>query len=536
MVSLPGHHLNNNGSNAPQIMENIEGTAHYGVMIRTTDGGVTAFKALRPPLAGASAPTIAAFHAARDIGADIEVTMDLSLLPGNPLWLPICTWNYPITPGGPGMDDHFSVAIGVDYLNRVWVSGNARENYVDEAHSGSLHWTRYDPGLNTGNFDDPTSWTTPAYPDVFLNCGQNKGHTYHQYVRLSNGTLILFISQMDEGGLSRGRDFLAFYLNSTTSGTWQPLIDHPLASGVDMRSDGLTSAKTPAAGGHFAQVSGGPSRAVVDTPTFWAGPPNRVYISNVFVQKISPTVDRLHVAGVWRVSDADSSSSMQPWYVYCDNPVGNANGWKTVTGASQPMPIAWTEALDNRHSTVTIIGPGTIIPNFGKSLTIDEYGHPHFIMQNGTYGNPPWKADTTIPLYAESVYINSLGNSGSVMHVWWDGTLWQKRGVPVYARGFSSTPNIIYAGGQGLMVAPADQINPTKLYILTNWGEDGFGPLSLQRGRIVSGGEINFDPVSATKGELAIMVPDVNIPRVYWFGLADNAIARPEFHNTDPGP
>lgn len=185
-----GNRLNHTNSNTPQLMEDIAGDFHYGALVRNADGGVTAFKIMRPPGPGASGGEVSAYLDARTNGTDVVSSIDLAALGwGNPLFLPVSTWD--ALPNG--YDDHFSIAVGVDYLDRVWVSGNSRANMVDPLnHSGGLHWVRYDPAL--GDFDDPASWTSPAVPAVYTDCGFNAGATYHHYCRLTNGTLILFNS------------------------------------------------------------------------------------------------------------------------------------------------------------------------------------------------------------------------------------------------------------------------------------------------------------------------------------------------------
>ena len=531
----PGHRLNHQSSCTPQLMEDIAGDNHYGVIIRTSDGGATAFKQLRPPPVGATGLEVINFITRRTAGLDVLETFDLFSLPGNPLQLPVNTWD-----GLPsGIDDHFGLAVGVDYLDRVWISGNARENFIDDKHSGPLHWTRYDPAL--GDFDDPASWTSPAYPAVFLACGPNFGHTYHRYARLSDGTLIFFLSQSEAGAAARGRDFLAFYLNATTAGTWQPLITTRLAPGLDKTAVAYPAndAPSPVGGGHFSQSTSAPSANVNNDAALWAGPANRVYVSAIHVEVRSPTVDRLHVLGAWRTADADGRSQQQPYYLYCDNPVGNSGGWKTITGAAQVMPFAWVTGFDNRVPSATIIPIGTIQQAVGTGIAIDDQGFPHFVLKNGAAPQDSpltiWKPDATIPLYAESLYTHPVsGDQTSVMRVWWNGTAWQKRGIPVSSRRDTGCPVIAFVNGDGMMLAAHGSFESR---VMSNWGETG-ATTYMVLGYCPWASEVNIDPVSISqRGEIAVVMPLADdVPKVFWWGGNAHAIANIEANNTNPGP
>lgn len=560
----PGHRLNHQGSITPQLMEDINGEFHYAVMIHTTGGGVTALKIMRPPTVNATPEKIQEYIDAKANGTEVVKSMNLfgnSIIalrtPGGPLRLPI------VSHEGPH-DDHFGIAVGVDYLNRVWISGNPRQSWTtgNISHSGGLHWICYDPV--DGEFDDPAAWSEPAYPQAFTACGPNYGHTYHHYCRLTDGTLILFLSQSDDVGSSKGRDFLAMYINSSTNNSWQPLITTALPPGGDPGHS--------VTGGHFIQSGPGASANVshnnIITNMFDSDHgANRSYVNAVMVEQKSPTIDRLHVLFSWRTADSDGRSNINPGYVYCDNPVGNSNGWKTVSGHSQPMPLGWTETIDNRTGQNLSITQGnlntpgnlTVSRSIGAGIAIDEDGYPHFNMENGSRYNSAepadgfdganiFRADTTIPNYTASVYESTLSTNNAtvkraVMNVWWDGTSWKKRGITYSDRGFSSNPVVAFVDGKGMMLSSRGS---HVLGLAANYGEDysspagGTGEIGFKFGKCVTGSEVNIDPVSMLKrGEIAVLLPyvlnNVDYAEVFYFGNNNHAVTNTEANNTNPG-
>ena len=254
MTTIKGHKLNNTGSLTPQIMENTVASHRHGVSINVSDGMAKYFRQNMHP-------TIAE----RVAGTDIDQVFDLQTIAGNPLVLPIQTWE-DATP-----DDHFGLAIGLDHQTKIWIVGNAHNNNGTDNHDSQLRMVKCNVA---GGSVNPADWVAIPHGHASMvkvaACGVNAGYTYHHFRRLSDGHLLWFLSQRDEVGFSRGRDFLAFYLHKGTL-TWEPLIDN--VSAGDQLSTGANAPATP---GHIAFVKGGVSAIPA---TKFTNPANRVYVN-----------------------------------------------------------------------------------------------------------------------------------------------------------------------------------------------------------------------------------------------------------------
>jgi Right handed beta helix region len=182
-----------NGSNnaGPQIMSGFLNKDYmYGIHI-TLDSNAVAFRWHEP--------------------TNTYQTFDLTLISSNELELPL------VVPS----DDHYTLNVGVDNLDRMYIIGNHHDS-SDTPIPTTPHFVRC---TNTSDFTNVASWSVqPA--THFQNLDNDASpitYCYHLFERLTDGTLLHFLSQSEGGGAgSNGRDWLAF---KCISGVWTPLIE-----------------------------------------------------------------------------------------------------------------------------------------------------------------------------------------------------------------------------------------------------------------------------------------------------------------------
>jgi hypothetical protein len=252
-----------NGSNSmgPQVMSGfLDADYLYGVNVLVS-GGAQAFRWHEP--------------------TDRYETIDLSTVAGNHLDLPLFDRD----------DDHYGLAIGVDDQDTVVVAGNHHEN-LSGPGGGPPRTTHLLACHDVTAFTNPASWaaaSTSHLAALSEQAGAGPGvYTSHLFERLTDGTLLHFLSQSETPADTQGRDHLAF---KRRAGAWSSVLP---------------------SGGHFATT-------VTTTTT----PPeaDRVYVCGLHVEPGGggPDVDRVHVYGIWRTNDEAGTSQQAPWYLYSDD-------------------------------------------------------------------------------------------------------------------------------------------------------------------------------------------------------------------------
>lgn len=320
---MPGSYPHiQNGSNSivPQVMSGFLNKDYlYGVHIITSSDAV-AFRWHEP--------------------TDTYQTILLSSVASNHLELPLFD----------PTDDHFCLAVGVDDQDNMFVAGNHHDHLGGPLGGPptTTHVIRYNPA--SGSFTNSAAWSaasTAHYDGLDSEPGANPGtYTYHLFERLTNGTLLHFLSQSEIAGDARGRDWLGF---KRINGAWSAIV-----------SDG-----------HFATTVNGP-----------VGEANRVYLGGVTVQPNGggAGVDRTHVVGVWRIDNVFAESSRDPFYIYSDD----LTTWRFrahPTNGTQTMPITWF----NRAGATISSAP--TIPYMGHGVYVDpDTGFPAVICTDGDTG------------------------------------------------------------------------------------------------------------------------------------------------------
>lgn len=306
-----------NGSNSmgPQVMSGFLNKDYlYGVNILVS-GGAQAFRWHEP--------------------TNSYETIDLSAVAGNHLDLPLFD----------SMDDHYGLALGVDDQDRLFVAGNNHEN-LSGRDGGPPTTTHILVCNNVNAFANPASWaaalTTHLSPLSEVAGALPGVYTYHLFERMTDGTLLHFLSQSEKRTDTQGRDYLAF---KRRAGAWSSVLS---------------------SGGHFATTIDGPSTEA-----------DRVYVCGLYVQPngAGVGVDRVHVYGIWRTNDDDGESQQAPWYIYSDD----LTTWKykadPVDGV-QSMPITWS----NRSSAEIT---ADFSRSFRQGVFVDpSTGRPSVIVRN----------------------------------------------------------------------------------------------------------------------------------------------------------
>jgi|GEM_PF-3627816 len=241
-------------------------------------------------------------------------TILLSTVASNELELPI----YDLT------DDHYALPCGVDDLDNMFIIGNHHDN---NSSPTKRHFLRHNPA--NGAFTNAASWSVQSsshYDGLDDVSGAGSGqYTYHLFERLTNGTLLHFLSQSDTLGDARGRDWLAF---KRVAGTWSTLVGD----------------------GHFATT-------INDGVAGFAGAADRVYITGLYVEPNGggAGVDRIHTYGIWRTDNVEASSQQLPFYLYADSNALTVWKYKANGGdGTQTMPITWTDKANAQISSCPV--------------------------------------------------------------------------------------------------------------------------------------------------------------------------------------
>jgi hypothetical protein len=387
---ITGNERTSAASSQPPLMRSFDGTFDAGFVIRN-DWNLILWK--------------------RPVGGDYLSLFDCGTIIGNPL-------NLPIKSDALGGDDHWCMAFGLDSRNVCHMMGNS--------HADAWYYTTKD--LST--WPPSTTWTTPSFASLPWNNTGIQMHTYANFVRTSDGTLILFADQETSAvPTTAGRNVTAWYLPPGTS-TWLPMLND----------------------GRFAN-------SAQNAP---AGEPDRAYICGVTLEARANNTERLHACCMWARRDTASGpfSKWNPFYCYSDGPFGSNTAWKTITGATVTFPITF-----QNYTPLLITSAPQFDATGGPSLMIDTLGYPHIIVANG-----------------------SVTTSGqSFLELYWDGSAWQSSFVPGQGTG-ASTPGIyrlkndIYyvttAFGRLRVVAKANN----KAFVLGGMVENGIRPVPEPQG------------------------------------------------------
>jgi hypothetical protein len=306
-----------------------------------------------------------------------------------------------------------------------------------------------------------SSWTKITYPyPGFPQSGGNSltgsnTTTYNFFHQMMDGRMLYFLDQRDVESHPYHKDQLGFVLPLGAT-NFQPLVDNGEIGTAD-------------------DVS-----------------PQRYYLQGVAVER-SPHRDRVWLVGAWRLTWDDVTTQTLPHVIYNDN-VTDKTSWKDVTGGSVTMPLTWvtSKASVSDPTGATAVHPTVPIGNgtsyaFGSSqFRVDLLGRPHFC-------------------YKESPSVSTI------WHYWWDGSAWQKE----------------LAGSTVATAAP---------FILQNQAAVGiFRPLSgrMQVNSVPSGGAFSTlmggsipsqfvnpmpDPVQITNGNVHLVIPDGDTPKVWTLG------------------
>lgn len=314
--------INGSGSHGPQCMSGfVDKNYLYGVWVKL-NGYPIAYRWHRP--------------------TDTMETFEISTIDSDPYDTPI----YDVT------DSHYATAVGVSpnvdaTADEMWFAGNHHDgNDIPAVTSGHLIKCS-----DVENFTDPDSWSAAsiAHYSGLDNTAPDNTYTYHHFARLSDGTLLHFLTQSEQGTDSRGRDLLGF---KYVTGVWSPLVSN----------------------GHFATCNS------VASGTEPGDEANRVYITEVYVDHN----DRVHVTGIWRYADEDATSGNKPWYIYADAPFLNTWYNKAVGGdVVHAMPLTWAN-----RAGAEITGTPLTSHRSGKSLYVDpDTGYPRVIYSDQGTGN-----------------------------------------------------------------------------------------------------------------------------------------------------
>lgn len=488
-----------NGSHAgwPHFGEILAGTHSAGIVVRVSDGGLTAFvyDHSLDPLDPASYTTA-------DLSAIPAVVAALGLTdPGNGV------------SGVTVEDDHFMLGSLPDDQGRLWIMGNGHADPLHVVFSGQV-----------GGVPDLTTWNTVSAAAMPWAASGSNTHTYNKLDRLPTGELIWFMDQQESASVSRGRDIIAYYLplgrsvaNIQAGGTagWRPVANDT--------GSGTWTGEAGTARGEFAS-----SENVGDSPAGTSGgpdpgPANRVYINAIAVEHRPdlPNGFRLHAVIVWRTTDGDPRGSQQLGYVYADEVgVGSLDAWRNIDGDPVPMPLTWA---NRALFTITEAPQRTTGTN---CLAIKEDGRPAFVIDNG-YGGVGELAG-----YGEWIRVERIADS------------WVLTNLGETSQGHPSLPDMVAAGPSRETYTVTTFA--TTVQMRTDGGNVG-GPSGTipngaspagdrweKGGPIDSSGTVAFgtqvasyaevfyagiDPVRlARTGLVDLLIPDGDSPRVYTFG------------------
>lgn len=494
----PGSRHNHTGSASPQMMTNTAGTYRYGVLIKQLDGSVRVWRQdLSKPCNGTAA-------AAPGTGSESYVYFDITngSAMGIALGLPIKGGGYDQGAGGSDpFDDHYAFCIGVDSQDRLWIAGN------HHAETNSWHCIRSTAANGTWDTTWQNAWVSVT---DFTTASGNPRFTYNHMERTSNGTLVWFMSQEEDATATRGRDQLAFYLPPGTGTTWSKM----LGTGTLSAEFATTVAVGP-------QIS--PGGTEITDPPDPTRSADRVYIAGLNVSTDSSGVEWLHVFGIWRTTDKWGNGQQQPFYVKGQvSGFGTATNWRNVHGQQVTMPLTW----GNRNAsgaTITIDSAPPVCRTYGLGLAIDPSGYPHVIVENGGrwFGpSDPNTPDQGSPVGGQMGVHPSFTNQATnpFLRLWFNGTSWQASAITTGSLGQARGAVPVCIGRHTLPFVICTLTDST-VRISSHAGMNVAGMTRFATpGSISSGSEPNFDPVAARSGELALMIPDYDTPRVYSFG------------------
>lgn len=216
-------------------------------------------------------------------------------------------------------DSHYAVAIGVDHLERVWISGNS--------HADTHLVIVSDPY-------SITSWNTATMP-AFLS-PHSMQSTYHKYDCFPDGQLLWTWDSIPAGpATGMGRDWIMLRMNMLTN-EWEPC----LGDGRIMMVD--------------------------DPGTSDDELPNRSYLMGHHVD----TSGRLHITFVWRETSGGFSMD-RLCYAYSDD---RGATWQNIEGYPVTTPFYFDVATV--EAGIKTAGDQWLGCTTGGDVCIDNNGFP----------------------------------------------------------------------------------------------------------------------------------------------------------------
>ncbi len=429
-MAVAGHWRNGAGNHSPQMMTDVTGTWQYGILIKL-DGSAWCWK--------------------RVLATNVITTYDLSGAASNALGLPFLETD----------DDHHALALGVDENGRVHIAGNS--------FATSLRYIR---STASGGQADITAWSS-AVGSVAHSSGGVNAHTYHDFVRTANGTLIWSMDQRAVLTDGLGIDRLLFKLIPGASATWQTV----LSTNKFATSERVTN-----------------------------GDANRAFLIG-----LTATADGwLHAAGIWRTGDDDGDTQQQPWYLKAHE--DELDVWYNVEDVVHSMPITWA----NRAAAQIDSAPG-FSPTNGKGIAIDGDGYPHVVLRNGTSSGAGALTDP-----------ETLQQRTTWVRCFWNGTTAAWEVADISGAGSTNGPCLHGVRDELLLIGSISG----RCFIRTN-GARGTtisggslrfwmgGPVDTTYDPLLTFSAIfepNPDPVRLQSGWIDLMIPDGDTVKVFSFG------------------
>jgi len=303
---------------------------------------------------------------------------------------------------------------------------------------------------NVTNWPPSTTWTVPAFNTLPWNNTGLKLHTYTYFTRMLDGTVIQFSDQEDSAvDTTAGRDFTAWKL-PPGSLTWQPL----------------------ASNGEFMITAG--------NQTLNNGIPDRAYLYGIATFILPNGTERLGVVAIWAKRDpADTFLKRNLLYAYTDD-LGIT--WKAVDGTVLTMPLDW-----NNYGPAAITSSPTWSENGSAGFCYDSSGFPHCIAQNRDISSPMW------------------------LELYWNGTAWTSRNVPIQGAGASIGPGIFSLKNELFYVTTA--FNAMRIRNVVTGNQFGIG------GPAWNGCKPVPEPVGMRdRSRLSFLIPNGDSPLVYDVG------------------
>ena len=336
------------------------------------------------------------------------------------------------------------------------VDSQGRVHIMGNSFATALRYVR---SAATSGIADITSWSN-ATSSITKTATGADAHTYHTITRRSDGKLLWSLDQRERLTDGLGMDRLLFSLAAGAGTTWAAVVD----DGEFMVSARVTT-----------------------------GEANRVYL----IGMTCTADDRVHFCGIWRTGDDDADTQQQPFYFYTDD----LTTFYNVSGTAIAMPVRWAN-----RSTVAISSAPGFSPGFGQGVAVDSSGYPHVILRNGlTDGSGVLTNPATGLSY------------GPWVRCYWDGTAWQVASIP--GAGSAYGPSLHRVRGDLYLVS----CSSSRAYIRNSAG-------ATSSVKVLMGGPVdstsdsgvlfepNPDPVLVKSGEVCLMVPDGDTPRVFSFG------------------